>query len=301
MTRELHPAVKALLGAADRDRIAFIRKSKWIGYEAADTLLAELEELFDHPTCSRMPNMLMISDTNNGKTEILNAFLRKHPFVNDENAEVLCAPVIYIQAPPEPREERLYKAILNAIGALSPESANASRRLNQILTILPQVSCRMLIIDEIHDLLGGSTNQHHQMLKAVKHLSNALKIPIVGAGIDVAFNVFQSEAQLSNRFTVRVLPKWSRTMKGVGPFEQLLATLETLLPLRKASNLASDSIAGHLRLESEGLLGELVRLVSDASVKAIKSGSEKITLSLLQELPFVGPSGRRKALAGDAA
>ena len=299
MNRELNPTVAALLGAADRERIAFIRKSKRIEYDSADRLVFELEDLFVHPTRSRMPNMPIVSETNNVKTEPLNAFRRNHPLVNDVNAEALSAPVIYIQAPPEPREDRLYKAILNEIGAIYPQNANASRLLNQLLTILPQVSCRMLIVDEIHDLLGGSTNQHHQMLKAVKHLSNALKIPIVGAGIDVAFNVFQSEAQLANRFVLRTLPKWSRAKDGGGPFEKLLATLETLLPLRKASDLASETIASHLRLESEGLLGELVQLVSDAAVQAIKGGSEQITLPLLQKLPFVAPSDRRKALAGD--
>ena len=161
MNRELNPTVAALLGAADRERIAFIRKSKWIEYDAADRLIVELEDLFDHPTRSRMPNMLIVSETNNGKTELLNAFRRKHPLVNDVNAEALSAPVIYIQAPPEPREDRLYKAILNEIGAIYPQNANAFRLLNQLLTILPLVFCLMLIVDEYHVLLGCYINQLH--------------------------------------------------------------------------------------------------------------------------------------------
>jgi len=65
----LHPAVRqAALLPADQP-LAVIRADRWIGYPRASQALARLEALLAWPTRQRMPNMLLIGPTNNGKVD----------------------------------------------------------------------------------------------------------------------------------------------------------------------------------------------------------------------------------------
>ena len=71
----------------DAERIARIRAERWIGYSRAREALAKLEELLTHPVRQRMPNLLLIGPTNNGKSMLIEKFRRTHivEFVNDEH------------------------------------------------------------------------------------------------------------------------------------------------------------------------------------------------------------------------
>src|SRR6478752_298667 len=88
----LHPAVRqAALLPADQ-RLAVIHADRWIGYPRANQALARLEALLAWPTRQRMPNMLLIGPTNNGKSMIIEKFRRAHPPTNPtENTSPCCA------------------------------------------------------------------------------------------------------------------------------------------------------------------------------------------------------------------
>jgi hypothetical protein len=53
---------------------------------------------------------------------------------------------------------------------------------------------------------------------------------------------------------------------------RLLSSLEALLPLRRPSALAEPPLAATLLAASEGVLGEIVTLVTSAAVMAVTSG-----------------------------
>jgi hypothetical protein len=74
----------------------------------------------------------------------------------------------------------------------------------------------------------------------------------------------------------------------------LLSTLEALLPLRRPSQLATTVLAEKILAAAEGILGEVVSIVSRAAVHAVTSGSECITAQLLDRLGFLSPSQRRR-------
>lgn len=50
---------------------------------------------------------------------------------------------------------------------------------------------------------------------------------------------------------------------------------------------------------SEGLIGETVAIVSAAALAAVRSGTERITRSGLEELHYIPVSKRRRAPARD--
>lgn len=75
----LTPAAQRIAVLPAAERIAHVRADRWIGYSRATDALARLEALFEWPSKQRMPNLLLIGPTNNGKSMIIEKFRRTHP------------------------------------------------------------------------------------------------------------------------------------------------------------------------------------------------------------------------------
>ena len=67
----------------------------------------------------------------------------------------------------------------------------------------------------------------------------------------------------------------------------MLASLEMTLPLKKASNLSKPALRDKIIVMSEGLLGQMIDLLEDATIEAILTGEELITPALLDSLGWV--------------
>src|SRR6267154_4958819 len=97
----VHPAARAVLNQSEAERTAWLRTERWIGYPRAHQALTLLEDLLSLPVRQRMPNLLIIGPTNNGKTMIVEKFRRAHP--PDEASTpgdgVACIPVLKVQMP----------------------------------------------------------------------------------------------------------------------------------------------------------------------------------------------------------
>lgn len=281
---------RAALSLSDKERILFAQTERWIGYSEAQKVLQRLEDLLEHPRTTRMPNVLIVGDTNNGKTQLVKRFRDLHPARDAPDGDGVVVPVLMVHAPDEPNDGRFYNEILDALGAPFGDKDSVDARMRQVYHLLGRVRVRMLIIDEIHDILGGSRNKHHQFLKSLKRLGNKAMIPLVGVGTQEAFNAVNADPQLGNRFRPAVLPLW----KADREFRRLLASFERLLPLRYPSRLAERSLATKLHGMCEGTIGDLAMLLEEATVVAIRSGRERIDAELLDSLGWVLPSNRKR-------
>lgn len=278
------------------DRIGYIRKERWIGYSDALEALELLEDLYTHPKKHRMPNMLLVSETNNGKTTIFNRFQRKHPSHDNPEGDTIVVPILIVLAPPVPDEGRFYNNILRKLGAPFNENDKPCKKQFQVMTLFERLCIRVLIIDEIQDILAGGKVQQRNFRNAIKHLGNELMIPIVGGGVEAAFNAIQTDDQLANRFKPFFLPKW-KIGDGVkaenDSYLKLLASFERMLPLAKPSGLTQPEIALKILGMSDGLIGEIAEILRLAAVKAVKTKKELIDIKLLDQIRWV-PPGERK-------
>ena len=102
-----------------------MRADRWIGYTRATEALGQLETLFAWPARQRMPNLLLIGPTNNGKSMIIEKFRRSHPPVSHPDREEI--PVLVVQMPSEPSVTRFYTALLAAAGAPMRHAVPAGR------------------------------------------------------------------------------------------------------------------------------------------------------------------------------
>jgi len=288
-TSHLLPQVATTLEMSDEDRIQSLYRPCWVNYPKAAEILDQLEDLLSHPQTHRPANLLIIGETNNGKTALALRFLKKHPKSALPTADACEYPVLKIDAPPYPEERRLLAAILDAMEAPRRTNERVENLYVQVNEILPRARVKMLIIDEIHNILSGSTAKQRTFLNVLKNLSNKLQIPIVLIGIEIAFNAIQAEPQIANRFPPVQLPRW----RHGDELMSLLASYERILPLKKPSNLTDDKLATALLMMSEGLLGELTQLLTLAAKTAILNKDECISLKLLESLKWQAPSMRR--------
>lgn len=288
----LHPATRLLAEEDAASRIRRIRTDRWIGYARGDVVHAALQDLLTFPKRMRMPNLLLVGPTNNGKTMIVERFRRAHAGKGaaqtaDGRAEI---PVIKVQMPPAPNESRVFGAILDELGMTARIADRVTVRQDAAVKLMRATQVRLLIIDELHNVLSGSSLQQRRLLNLLRWLGNELQIPLVGVGTAEALRAVQADDQLANRFEPVALPLW----RNGDEYRQLLDTLEAVLPLRRPSNLSEPVMAGKILALAEGVLGELIAIVTRSAVLAVSSGVEAITPGLIDRASFVPPSARRR-------
>jgi type II secretory pathway predicted ATPase ExeA len=281
---------QAALELSVEERLDRIRRPRWIGYPRAKKLLDKLDDLLTHPKTHRMPNLLIVGDTNAGKTMLANRFVQLHPAGKTLGGEAVIVPVLAIQAPPGPDEGRFYNAILEALATSYNPRERVAQKQIQVLRMLKRIGIQMLIIDEVHNVLTGSVTKQRQFLNVLKYLGNDLQITLVGLGTKEALRALQADPQLANRFEPAALPPWQLNQE----FQMLLASFERTLPLRQPSSLADEKLARKLLALSEGSLGELSVLLTSAAVYAVRSGTERIDEKVLAAIDWVPPSERRR-------
>ena len=121
----LHENVRQVARLPDVERLRHVRADRWIGYSRATAALERLERLYGWPGKQRMPNLLLIGPTNNGKSMIIEKFRREHPPVSHPDREQI--PVLAVQMSSEPSVIRFYVALLAAMGAPMRPSPAAGR------------------------------------------------------------------------------------------------------------------------------------------------------------------------------
>jgi type II secretory pathway predicted ATPase ExeA len=181
--------------------------------------------------------------------------------------------------PAGPDEPRFFGAILDELGFPHMLSDRVSKRQEAAVRMLRETSVRVLIIDEVHNLLSGTRIQQRRLLNLLRWLGNELQIPLVAVGTADASLAVQSDDQLANRFEPVGLPPW----RNGDEYAQLLSTLEAVLPLRLPSQLAAPALAGKILSAAEGILDEIISIVTRAAVRAVTLGAEVITAKLIDE------------------
>lgn len=278
------------LKLSDEERIQYILKQKWIGYPRAQTILDKLEDLLEHPTQPRMPNMLIVGETNSGKTMLIEHFHERHLAYEREDKSGVVVPVLSIQAPPGPDERGLYNSILSRLYERSRSSESTDQKRDRVVAILKRVDLEMIVIDEIHHLLAGPMLKQRNFLNVLKYLGNELRVPIVGVGTGDAVRAVQIDPQLANRFIPEVLPHWELNTD----LARLLVSFESMLPLKEPSRLADKEMASRILAMTGGTIGEISTLISEVAIYAIRKKTERIDAEALAKCGYDSPSERKR-------
>ena len=280
--KHLLPAAATMMGQPTSERILFCQQDIWIDYPRSQQVLGALEDLLSRPKTLRSTNILLVGDSGNGKSSIVERFWKTHnAFCNSAGDPVV--PVVFSEMPSEPSETRFWSSVLDSMCIAHRPNENVQRKEAQAFSILTSCQTRVLIIDEIHNLLFGHARQQRQFLGVLKNLSNRLKIPIIAVGTREAIRALHTDPQLSSRFEPIGLQRW-----GINrDFVNLLASFEQIMPLAEPSYLASKEITMKIHALSGGTIGGVSGVIRKAAVHAIRSGKERIDLNCLKEIEWV--------------
>lgn len=274
-------------------RIDAILKDGWVNYSRSKQVLDSLEMLLKFPKNYRMQNLLIMGESNNGKTSIARRFLKNHQpyiatFMDEETNtpyESVVRPVIMIQCPHIPHEKSLYYNILEQLNLPYRKTTRAEFLKQTIISAFKDMNVKIIIMDEIHHILSGSAAKQREFLNLIKYISNEAQVSIVALGTTEASFALKAERQLDTRFDKIVIPKWQYDED----FLKLLLTIEKMIPLNNPSKLAQPEISRLIFQMSNGIIGEVFKIVRLAAVKSIETGEEQITVKGLKALNYVSP------------
>ena len=286
----LMPWAKEIALLADDERIQRIRTDRWVGYTKATEAVAKLEALLSHPKRQRMPNLLLIGPTNNGKSMIIEKFRRTHLSEKGNHYQPEEMPIVVVQMPSDPKIPRFYSMLLYAMNVRLISRARISDLETKVLQALERLKVKLLIIDEVHNLLAGNAVAQREFLNLIRFLGNQLKIPIVCVGTKDAYYAVRSDSQLENRFVPFTLPVWQDDEE----LASLLTSITSAFPLRKASILTNPDLMRFILDKSEGTIGEMMTLLSKAAVLAIESSEEMINKKILAKIDYQSPTERQR-------
>lgn len=292
--KHLHQDFLHCMALSDEERIAILDVPRWIGYERATQILGVLQDLMNKPKKPRMPNLLIVGDSNNGKTTLIRRFVDLHgvSYVNEDGDPV--RPVVLTEAPTSADEKSLYISILERFMTPYRPTDPVSKLRYQLIHLMRACHVRMLIIDELHSVLTGTTVKQREVMNALKLLCNELCIPIVGVGTRDAVRVLHTDPQHASRFDVADLPAWQPS-KG---FQMLLASFEKVLPLKQPSRLHDPELSRKLFFISGGNIGNLHRLLVECAREAIRSGKEQIDSTIIDGKKWIQPTKGIRELFG---
>ena len=286
----LRPEIRQALAWSTDRRIEQVWSDSYIPYQKAEKIISRIEGLRKRPKTIRPQNLLITGPAGNGKTAILNEYLKRHPCRESQDSKGHIRrdirPVLLAQTPSSAGDNRILSAILKPLYPKDWDRGSTDAKMLRILNALDQCKVEILLLDEVNNMLGGG-KRVWDSLRAIKSISNEFKLPIVFAGTEDASFVVRQDPQLTTRIDPVALSEWSYGQEYVN----FLSLFESTIPLEKPSNLYKQEKANRILELSKGLdafgrkgiLFNIIKLLKGSAEAAISSGSEEIDPTILEK------------------
>lgn len=274
-TDHLCPEARDALELSTPERIAFARSDRWVGYTRAKEILRQCDDLLTYPRSLRMPCLLMVGRSNNGKSSIMQQFLRRHPPLVNADGEP-GGSIAWMALPATPTESNFWSEVLYALCISHRTDKRADAKRSEAMEAMRYADTRMLVIDEMNHLTNAG-KEAGKLLADIKTLTSTMRIPILATGTAPAIHALHSEPQLMTRFQPMTLDRWTLDRE----YLRFLASYEALLPLPAPSLLATRELAMAIYGMAGDTIGGTVVLLKEAAVLAIETGKDRIDKAVL--------------------
>lgn len=281
--KHLSKEVQDFMEACNADdilRINRILTDAWINYPLAINILELADRMITRARMIRPQCLLVIGDPQTGKSSIKVRIESLYPDKIDGSGKIE-HPILSIVMPAESDIRALANNLLNNMG-LPEHTGRPDQVLRNLYKNLHEYKVKAILIDELHHIGHIPSKKQRILLDVLKNITSITQIPIIAFGIEEAGDMLSSDTQLYSRFTTINLKFW-------GPDDdtrRLLSSIESTLPLKEPSNLASKEMAITILEKTNGTIGELVRLCQELAVATIALGKESITLDLVKSHKF---------------
>lgn len=277
----LHPRAKALMTASGAKRIRYALADRFIVYPGLTGILNRIHWLVLEPRNSRARGELYLGPPGSGKSSISQVIQRAYPISARDEGETPAPKAVAISISGARTITAVLTRLRTAIGV--PMGYRNIENLTEILLeSLKRANCRLLILDEMQDLLNMREGEQMRVLETIKRVMNEVKLSVVGFGDIRAETAFNVDQHIRARFKTFAIPKWEEGDEFAG----FLKALEQHLPLNNRSDLARPEIQKILMKETGGQLDAMLARIKNAAAVAIADGTERITKAMLEvDLP----------------
>ncbi len=284
----LSKSTRRVLESDNKTKIDHVYNNQWIAYPSANLALQKMEKILSRPKTHRPDSMLLVGESNSGKTMILRKFQKNNPSYYFKGEDHFRSPVVSINAPFKPSVADFFLRILEAVNYPQRPSTSVATRQYRVYHTLKSLKTEVLVIDEIHNIFSGGAKTI-EFLNCLRALSNDLNLSIICAGTEKAFRVTTSDDQSANRFLTVELGRW----RFDEDYLRLLTSIESLLPLPEPSKLIEREIAMEILRQSEGLIGEVITLLRRSFEFCLDNDLNSISLDVIKNTEWIRPSMRR--------
>lgn len=274
----LLPSAVEALDLPKNLRIRDILERRFITHERINDVFKYADYLMFRPVRSRASGMVLIGAPGSGKTDLLEQLRDRYPGESARRGLIATRPTLLFSMCGVREARALYVRMLSALG--HPETAAFTGRAREQLVLTAARACalKMLLIDEIQDVLKGTRTQQTATLETLRFLMNELHVVLIVAGSEEAELAISMDMHLSSRLKLKRLPKWEVD----GYLAHFLSAMESSLPLRQASRLHAEGTMRLIVRLTGGQTDAIVTLVANAAAIAVESGCERITQTLLE-------------------
>jgi DNA transposition AAA+ family ATPase len=233
--------------------------------------VSKLHDWLDGKRKSRQ-SCRVVGESRTGKSVACEAYFHRNK-PQQETGKKPIVPVVCIQPPQKCGSKELFKEIIEFLKHRATKGTVSDFR-GRAMEVLQACEVEMLIIDEA-DRLKPET------FADVRDIYDKLAIAVVLVGTDRLDAVVKRDEQVYNRF--RACHRFGKLSgeefkKTVGIWEH------KVLKLPVASNLTSKEILRILITGTEGYIGRMDKILREAAIRSLSSGSKKVEKVILQEV-----------------
>ncbi|SDI51991.1 TniB family NTP-binding protein [Pseudomonas panipatensis] len=266
-------ARRNLVDADEETRICAVQEDVWINYPIADHVLRVVGGLLKAPIKIQAECLLVSGAPGMGKSALFQRINKRYGLNSEASSRMACYSMLDGGA-------GSYKSFAEHIvrALTGGHYDNPSLPDPVLLNSVRGLGIKGIAIDELNEMLLCPSRDVRKCLSLLKKISGApFSIPVVALGTEECESVMAFEKQMARRFQRTQLPPWNESEH----FRSFLASYESTLPLKHPSNLASESIVKFLVQASEGVLDNMVKIISHAAILAILERKERISMDLL--------------------
>lgn len=288
MTAELahlDEVAKAALDLPVALRVRDMLEHRFIAHERINDIFDYADYLMNRPPRSRSAGMVIVGEPGAGKTDLLEQLHDRYPSERARRGVIATRPTLLFSLCGVREAREFYIRMLAALGC--PEGGGVSGREREQLVLKLARACalKLLLIDEIQDVLKGTHAQQTRTLETLRFVMNELKVVLIVAGSEEAEMAISLDLHLSARLKLKRLPKWVAD----DYLAHFLQAMESSLPLQLPSRLHAQGTMKLIVKLTGGQTDAIVTLIGNAGALAVTEGGERITHTLLERAKYEYP------------